>query len=293
MSALFRRQVRVLLAVPLSSNLSQVSAQVTEIKDLRVVFKVQKALVKDPNTCELKIYNLSGSTRSQLPGTGAKVVVQAGYEGTLAQIFIGDARTIEHTREGADWVTTIRCGDGERALQFARVNTSFGVGAQVSDVITTIGKATKLDVGNLASVAASVPPSDQYTQGYVAHGSAVKELEKALAKAGYELSIQDGAILALAPGESTTEEVIELSPETGLVGSPEMASGEKKEGKNKAPSRPVLKAKSLLQAGFGCGRKVKVISRNHSGLFRVVKLEHSGDTFGGDFYSSLELEARG
>lgn len=291
MSVLFQRKVKAVMAVPISTNLSTVSAQVTEITDLRMTFKVQKALTKDPNTCELKIYNLSSHTRATLPGTGAKVIIEAGYQGSLAQIFIGDARLIEHTKEGSEWVTTLRCGDGERAKQWSRVATSFGVGTQVAEVIRTIGKATKLDTGNLANVAAGIPPSEQYTQGYVAYGNAVKELEKALALAGYELSIQDGVILALRPGESTTEEVIELSPETGLIGSPEMAAGEKKEGKNKAAAKPVLKAKSLLQAGFRCGRRVLVKSREHNGLFRVVKLEHSGDTAGGDFYTSLEMEA--
>jgi hypothetical protein len=288
---LFRRRVKVALAQALSSDFSTVSALVTEIEDLRVSFKFTKALTKDPNTCEIKIYNLSAETRANLPGTGTKVLLRGGYESTEELLFVGDARVIESKREGADWVTTFRCGDGERAVQFARVSTSFASGTKISDAIRTIGKATKMDTGNLESLASGLSPSLQYTQGLAVHGSAIKELEKALKVAGYELSIQEGALLALKPGESTTEEVIELSEDSGLIGSPEVAGGEKKAGKNKAASKPVLKAKSLLHGQLRCGRRVSLKSRQYNGLYRIVKVDGSGDTFGGDWYSDLELEA--
>jgi hypothetical protein len=292
MPNLFRRRVKVALATALKEDFSSISALVTEIEQLRVSFKVTKALTKDPNTCEIKIYNLSTETRAKLPGTGAKVLLRAGYQSTEEQIFIGDARVIESKQEGADWVTTIRCGDGERAILHARVSESFTPGTPVANAIRTLGKAAKIDIGNLDKVVAGISPSQQYTQGYAAHGNLYKELGKALQFAGYELSIQDGALLALKPGEATTEEVIELSEASGLIGSPESASGEKKEGKNKAPAKPVLKVKSLLQGQLRCGRKLSLKSIQYNGLFRIVKVEHSGDTVGGDWYSSLELEAQ-
>lgn len=292
---LFKRKVVVLLARPLSESFSQLSAEVIDISALRVSFKVAKSLVKDPNTAEIKIYNLSEATRAKIPGTGAKVVLKAGYEQTIEQIFIGDARSIESKREGAEWVTTIKCGDGERAVNFARVNESFGVNALASDVITKVGQATGLDTGNLAQLARGGAFPGRYTQGYVASGRAVKELEKALTAAGYELSIQDGSLLALQPDGTTTESVIELSSESGLIGSPEVAGGEKKESasqkkNSKGNNKPVLKARSLLQGGFRCGRRTKVVSRQYNGLYKILKVEHTGDTAGGDFYSDLEME---
>jgi len=287
---LFRRRVQVVVASPLTENFSTISAQVMEIEKLRVSFKVSKSLTKDPNTAEIKVYNLSEATRAKLPGKAAKIVLRAGYESTEDQIYIGDARTIESKKENADWITTFRCGDGERAVQHARVNASFAAGTPVSDIINTLGRAAKVDTGNLSKIAAGVPSSTQYTQGYAASGLALKELEKVLKFAGYELSIQDGALQALKPGEATTEEVILLAPDSGLIGSPELAAGETKEGKNKAAAKPVLKAKSLLQGKLRPGRRVQVQSRQFNGLYRCVKVEHAGDTDGQDWFSSLELE---
>lgn len=291
MTNLFKRKATVLLAFPVAENFSTISSQVIEISQLRVSFQVKKALTKDPNSCEIKIYNLSESTRKSLPGTGAKVVLRAGYEGTEEQIFIGDVRLIENAREGTEWVTKINSGDGSRALTYGRVSSSFGPGASVVDVLKSLGKSLLMNKGNLESVIAKIPISTSFTQGYVAHGNAFRELEKVLKVAGYELSIQDGALLALAPGDATTEELIELSESSGLIDSPEMASSEKKPGKNKPASRPVLKAKSLLQGQFRCGRRVLVKSRQYEGRFKIVKLEHEGDTEVGEFVSNLSLEA--
>lgn len=294
MSVLFRRQVEVLLAVPLSEDLTHISAQTTLIKDLRVSFKVVKSLVKDPNTCEIKVYNLAESTRKALPGTGAKIILWAGYQGSIEQLYIGDAKTIDSVQDGTEWVTTVRCGDGERAIQSARISTSFGPGTPFGAVLTEIGRAAKVDIGNLGKVVSRLPSSAQYVHGYTAHGLALSELDKVLKAAGFEWSIQDGALQVLAPGETTTEEVIVLSSETGLVGSPEMATGEKKaSGKKseKPPAKPVLKAKGLLQGGFRPGRRVQVNSRQYNGVFRCQKVEQEGDTASGPWYSALELEA--
>lgn len=288
---LFRRRVKVALATAFSSDFSTVSALVTEIDQLRVSFRVSKALTKDPNTCEVKIWNLSADTRAKLPDTGAKLLLRAGYETTEEQLFIGDARTIESKPDGADWVTTIRCGDGERAINYARAVGSFAENTQVADVVRALGKAAKIDNGNLEKAISGIPSSLRYTQGYAVQGPALKELDRALKLAGLEWSIQDNALLILKDGETTTEEVIELSEDSGLIGIPEVAAGEKK-SKKKAAGKPVIKAKSLLQGGLRCGRKVQLRSVNYNGLYRIVKVDHAGDTNGGQWDSSLEMEVQ-
>ncbi len=280
---LFGRRVKLVIAAPLKSDFATLSAQVTTIEHLRVAFKITKTLAKDPNAAEIRVYNLAAATRASLPGKGAKILLHAGYDDTIAQIFLGDATFIQHKQEGPDWITTIECGDAARASAFARVSESFGAGVPIGDVVSKIGKATGLDVSGLAGVTAGL--SGQYTQGYTAHGPAIKELEKVLTAAGYELSIQDGVVQALKPGGVTTETVVVLDSDSGLVGSPEMGSGDKK------ASKPVLSAKSLLQPILRPGRRVKLKSRSYTGDFRAIKVEHDGDTAGGNWYTSLELEA--
>jgi hypothetical protein len=278
---LFKRKCSLIVAKPLAEDFQNLSAQVTKIEDMRVSFDITKSITKEANEAEIKIYNLSESTRSAITAKGAKVVLQAGYQDTLAQIFIGDARQVKHKQEGVDWVSTITCGDGARAMQFARVSESFAGGTQSAQVIKRIAEVAKIDIGNLDTI---LPDIDgEFTQGYAVHGIAFVELEKLLKVAGYTLSVQDGALLAVTDTSTSTETVLILNRESGLIGSPQMSSEDKKDKK------PVLTVRSLLQPDLKPGRRVRLRSAQYNGDFRVEKVKHTGDTNGSDWYSDLEL----
>jgi hypothetical protein len=259
-----------------------------QVDGLRVKFKVTKTLVKEPNTLELEVYNLSENSRNQIKRKGAKVVVSAGYPGTEAVIFSGDARTVDHAKIGPDGITKIQCGDGERAFQFARFSKSFRPGTSVADVITAAAKSLGLDA---SAAVKRIQQQDfkggllQFVNGYAAHGKASSELDKLLKSVGLTWSIQDGAIQVLAPAETKGTAVL-LSPDTGLVGSPEHGTPTTK------GQPPVLKFRALLQPQIRVGGIVEIRSAGISGQFRVQKLEHLGDTAGSDWYTSGEATPR-
>lgn len=257
------------------------------VDGLRVQFSVEKTLTKHPNTADVKITNLSESTRRQMRKKHAKVVLSAGYDDTIARIFSGQARTTDHARQGPEWETHIQCGDGEVQFRFSRVSESYGPGAALGDIITSLGRSMGVDLGNVreqVEAGGFRGNVDQFAQGYVAHGRASTELDRILRTAGFEWSIQDGALQLLKPGQTSKRQAVLLSPETGLVGSPEHGAPDKK-GK---PS--VMKCKSLLQPSIVPGGRVELRSQNVQGQYRVEKVKHTGDTAGGDWYS--EVEAR-
>ncbi len=283
MSDLFERRCTVIMGKP-PENFVDLLPGAIEVKGLRVQFKVSKSLDKHPNTCEVSITNLSAKTRKDMQAKGARVIVSAGYKDTESQIFAGDARYIEHVRMGPDWVTKVQCGDGERAYQNGRVNGSWGPGTSIVDVLKSAAKSLFVDPGNLNQKVTNL--SQQFVNGYAAQGKASVELDKVLAPTGYEWSIQDGRLQLLRPGETTTDSVVELSPTSGLIGSPEHGTPDKKGG----PA--TIKIKSLLQASIKPGGKVVVNSAEYRGaVFRVLKVEHRGDTAGGDWYSEIEAHA--
>lgn len=279
---LFERRVKVIVASPLAEDFKSISAQTVEIDLLRVQFTVTKTLKKSANTASVQITNLSEKTRASLQAKGAKLVVSAGYLNTLAQIFIGDVRTIDHVRDGADWTTKIDSGDGERALSHARVSESFGAGAALPEVVKTIGDRLGIGLGNIQAKLAG--DARQFVNGYTAHGRASSELDRVLSAAGYEWSIQDGNIQVLRTGETNTERVVVLSSDSGLVGSPTYGTAEKKR------KRPVIKFKALLSPEIRPGGRVAFESLNHRGVHRVLRVTHKGDTAGGDWYTEGEVE---
>lgn len=283
MARLFRRRAKLAVAVPVGEDLNSYSANVYEIELLHFTFKVVKNLRKEPNTCEVVISNLSEKSRAELQDKDLRISLQAGYDDDVSLIFTGNARDVDHVRRGTDWETKIQCGDGERGYRHGRVNESFKSGTSVSGVVRRFADQMGIDA-NIAAGFLSEISGKQYVAGYAARGRASRELDRVLKAYGYEWSVQDNELQILKPGASTTELAVELTPDTGLLGSPTLSSPEKK------GQKPVVKARSLLQAGIRPGRRVIVRSESVNGTFRVTKVTHTGDTAGGDFFSDLEGE---
>lgn len=255
------------------------------VTGLRMAFKVKKTTKTEPNTCELRIYNLAEKTRSRLQSKAIPVVLSAGYQDNAAIIFQGDARTIDHVRDNADWITLVRCGDGERAYQWAHFSESFAPGTPVADVIRAAAQALGVNTGNLDAELAKGDFRGRLTEfahGYTAHGKASQELDKLLRTCGFSWSVQDGALQLLRGDAAAPGRAVLLTPETGLVGSPEHNAPDKT---NRPPR---VKFRSLLQPSIRCGGAVELRAAGVKGQFRVEALEHGGDTHGGEWYTNAE-----
>jgi hypothetical protein len=290
------------MSVPLSDRKARVALDTLLISDLRIQFKTKKSLKKEPNTCEVSISNLNEQSRSALQKGRIKVILEAGYPDNIAQVFSGDSRTVDQVLKGATWETKITCGDGERAYRYARVAESFRPGTRVADVVQIVMESLGMPVvGHLAELRAV---TEQFLQGYSAFGKVASELDHLLKSRGFTWSIQDGQLQILQSDGTTTAGVIRLAPDTGLIGSPEHGNVEKEAPLSqvtgdaadvgfsltaKRKTGPaVLKVKSLLQPGLHPGGRVQVESRGVKGLFRIETVTHTGDTFGGEWYSELE-----
>lgn len=266
--ALFNRKVRIIVGDRL-------------VEDLRVRFTVRKSNTKEPNTLSAEVFNLAEKSRAALKEKGVRIILEAGYETTLAQVFAGDARTVDHLHEGPNWVTKIECGDGEKSYRYRKVNESFRAGTAVADVFSKVTSQAELDVREAVAFVRQVI-TEQFTQGYVAAGPVSAELDRLLKGRGFEWSIQDGRLQVTQAGQPTKDSAVLLSPSTGLVGSPAHGAPEEKGG----PA--VLRVRSLLQPSLTPGRKVLLDAAGLKGLFRVVKVTHSGDTHGPEWLSDLE-----
>lgn len=297
MAKLFRRSAAVKIAFPIGGSLKNFGAEVLEIRDLRFQFSVKKSLVKEPNTAEVTISNLSAQHRAALQDRGLRVTLSAGYESTESVVFVGDVRDTESTQEGSTWLTKIQLGDGERGYRWGRTSESFRKGVRITEVLQKVADQMELDSTAVRNVEAL--QGRQFVAGYVAHGRASRELDRILKGFGLEWSIQDGQLQVLSPEAVTPETVIELSASSGLVGSPTLntPSGEAvhvdpftgKVQKSTSKGRPILKAKSLLQPEIRPGRRVSVDSiTGIKGVFRCTRVEHSGDTHSGEWYTQIE-----
>lgn len=251
------------------------------IEDLRLKFVIQKTLKPEPNQVTLEVWNLSPDTRKQIQTKYIPVQLEAGYESGTQIILFGDLRRVDHFRAGPDWVSRIRGGDGEKAARGARVQHSFRPGAKIADVGKVLVDSMKIPAGNVLQKLRKGDVSgalQEFSTGATLTGPAYEKLVGLFANMGYDLSIQDGQMQALAKDEIVELPFVLLSPETGLLGSPE--AGEK----------GIIKVRSLLNGELFPGRGVTLQSRDYAGLnYRVEKVTHAGDTHAGDWISELEL----
>lgn len=263
------------------SNQIEVGGDVPNV-GLRIQFKIKKNEEKDPNTAELTLTNLSERTRGALNAKGLKVTIEAGYaDSGLTLYFRGDSRTTDHVRNGASWDTLIKCGSGERSYQNARLSESFAPGVKASAIIKKLANATGLAIGNTPGAVADLETS--FDQGYSVDGPAWRSLAKLAKSIGYVLSCQDETIQIRLPNSTLDAQIPLISPQTGLVDSPQMGSPEKKGG------QALCQFKSLLQPARP-GAKVHLRSERYDSDVLVKKVEFTGDTFAKDWYTDYEGE---
>lgn len=258
------------------------------VTGLHVKFDIMRTLsAKVSNDAKVEIYNLSEDTRKRLQTlTTPFVQLEAGYAQGSSLIFRGDLREVWSAKNGADWVTTITSGDGEKARKKKRVFKSFPPGTRVSDVIVYCCKALKIGLGNAEKKAGkaalwNVSPAKFHT-GYALSGDALGQLERLCASCGLEWSIQDGQLQLLDRGKPLEETGILLSPGTGLLDSPEPELGKKKKG--------MVRVRTLMIPGLYPGRRIKLQSKHISGVYRVETAHCSSEYETENWGYELELK---
>jgi hypothetical protein len=255
------------------------------VTNLRISFTITKSAQPEPNDGEINVWNLSETSRAllkeQIP---LYLKLEAGYGNDIEQIFEGDIRPsgVYSAKSGQDWVTTFKAADGLNAYRSARIQHSFAQGTKFTDVIK---KAVKSMGVNATEALAKVRQGDfsgaanDFFGGTVLSGPVPKELERLLAASGHDYFIENGQLKIQAKGAAIVEEAVSLTPNTGLIGSPEPGAD------------GFTKFRSLLQPKLSPRRKAKLKTESYDGFYIVNRVTHNGDTRGANWYSDCEAKA--
>lgn len=284
------------------TELRQRSAIVT-VDDLRIecgattnldcVFDVEKNLLPHPNKMQLQVYNLSrqrieriiarAAVKDKKGATvGVRVRIEAGYVGQTFMLFEGDLRIVFPTRQGPDLVLSIESGDGEKAVQNARIQKTYAPGTSVETVLAEVGFALGVGQGNLLKKIKGATLKgwgSVYTGGTTVSGRVVDQLTRLTRSCGLDWSIQDGQLQLLESDGFLSGTAFVLNSLTGLVDSP----GVDHKGR--------LTAKTLMIPNLVPGRLLKLEAENIKGLYTVSRTKTSGSTFGQDWYHEVQAKA--
>jgi hypothetical protein len=255
----------------------------------RVRFVVEKTLEQEPNQCELAIYNLNEDHRAALeelePKKGDKrgipVRIEAGYKNEASQIWLGDLRNVDSVRDGPDWITIARTGDGEKAFKSGKINVSYGPKTPVDVALRAMVRELGIGEGNVGKVVADLKASGAgklFADGVVVSGPVARRLSDFAESAELEWSIQDGSLQLLNRGRTLDGQAIQLAPDSGMIGSPTVDN----EG--------LLSVRMLMIPDVRPGSLLVVSSARVRGNYRIEKARWTGDTHGGEWYIDAEAK---
>ncbi len=292
MAVQFNRELRLTVdGIVVHSHRAVVDGRTVQ-QGLDVRFDVERDTKSPPNTAKIEVFNFNPDHRKQISEKkNAVVILEAGYEGSIGQIFKGKIRKGSgfSTRDSRDWITVLECGDGEKATRSNRISESFPPGTSVRTVLEcVVASLTGLTLGNASrkllqeSTAFLVESSTlgaEFVEGTTVDGNAARELTRLLDSVGLEWSVQGEEIQILRKGRALESAVIDISATTGLIGSPEVGSG------------GIVNFVTLLNPDISPGRRVGIDSNAiDGGLFNVKRVKNVGDTAGSDWFCQCEAK---
>jgi len=196
--------------------------------------------------------------------------------------------------DGPDIVTELELGDGVQEIRDTTISVGYGKNVKSKQILSDVAKkmGTPLTMPDNA-------PDREWKNGISYYGSARTLLDKTVSGSGLEWSIQNGNLQVIEKGMTTTRQGIEISQNSGMIGSPESeredkaeaSGGEKKSGKKDAPKQYWYgwKVKTLLMPMLIPGDRVMLKAKAVDGVFRIEELTHNGDNWEGDWQTELKL----
>ena len=254
-----------------------------EVKGLRIAFAVKKKATSNANTLNVKIWNLSPSTRNRIVRRSTVLVLRGGYKGNnarqLPHIGSGMIQRVVHDPQSPEVVTELELRDGGLGLDESVFRKAYPAGTKLQRIVDDV-LAVMPDVSRGAMQSAALAQALPGKRAF--SGNARVVLDKLSKAFGFEWSVQNGAAqfvdrIGSVGGQVTA---VVLSPQSGLIGSP-------------ARTNAGCKAKCLMNPAIIPGRFIQTVSRFCPGYFKVLTVEHKGDTHGGDWISTVEAKAIG
>lgn len=266
-----------------------------DLSELRFKFVTRQQDIQSPNTCDIRVYNVSDEVAQLVKEEFSRVVLQAGYQdGNFGTIFDGNIKQFRRGRENeTDTYLDILAADGDQAYNFAVVNKTLAAGSSSSDHADAAIDSMKqynVDRGYVSGVQ-GVP---SLPRAKVLYGLARDVLRDAAASMGVTWSIQNGQVQLIPLAGYLPDEAVVLTAKTGMIGLPEQ-------------TLDGIHVKCLLNPRIRIGSRIQLDNRSiqwyrinmqytainfvpkfdDDGFYRVLVSEHAGDTRGMQWYTNI------
>lgn len=284
-----------------------------ELSELHVTFTVFHRTVQSPSSMRARIYNLSVGTMQKIFKEFTQVVLKAGYHNQDGEIFdIIFKGYIIQSRIGrenpTDTFLEISAADGEPGYDWATIAATLKGGHGNSDIkreINTAFKQQQVDVGYEAKMSET-----RYPRGRVMYGMA-RDFARMLGfTTGHTWSIKNGKYETVELRKVLPDEAIVLTSQTGLIGLPQqtpdgvqarallnpyLIHNRQVKIDNKSIQKLAFPLPATVEGitGFQYASQtgVSLVGEQADGFYRVIAVDHIGDTRGNAWYSDMWLLA--
>lgn len=275
-----------------------------DLSALHFEFKTSNQDDESPSNCSIRVYNVKQDTINQITKDDnfSRVVLQAGYDGSIGVIFDGNIKQFRTGRlNQTDTYLDILAADGDLGYNFAVAGGSVAAGSpkdQIRNVIADAFKDYGVTLGqDLSQTGGTLP------RGKVLFGMARTFMRQYAESRGSTWSIQNGQIQIIPLKGYLPNELVELNAATGLIGVPEqtidgvkvvmlinprIVIGGLVHINNKLVNQTYQQNPNNAPIPFNQWANPQFLANvSNDGYYRVYVAEHEGDTRGQKWYTNL------
>ena len=258
-----------------------------KINGLKIAFEIEKTDKPETNSGKVTIFNLSKETHDKICVAGNHCTLKAGYaDETITAILFGDVVKGTRKKNGADYETEIEVKDGRVPVMAGLVSVSY---AEDTDVLTIVQDL--IDAIGMPSKGTDLIPSDaKIAEGFADIGQAAAILREVLDDYGLTFTIQNEMIYILRPGEASESTGLRLTPDTGLLTTPQPVSDKTEETDTTAEAANRWEFRTMLFPQLIPGAACKVESSTITTDMKILTAKFSGDNWTADFAIDIVAE---
>ena len=249
-------------------------------QQFRIVFNILVDFGGFTSYADIAIYNLSNDSALRAIKKGRKIGFRAGYESTIDFIFSGHISNVLRERDGPNTITRIIAKGGTQPTSQI-INKTFGRNTPVTDIIrscvTALGYQIEINEDDFASV-------PRYIKGYSPANDPRQCLDTLARAHKFSYTTEKDRIVVVGNDSFRGGKPLNISQFNGMEGIPEITE---------VGADVTIRLNPKVRIGGRIDIQSELVTFNFSnlyfqdipkaagaGIYRVFKLQHSGDSWG-------------